>query len=246
MEYQRLKFSQMFIDTSKDWRKTGKARFDVEFNHIEFIYKLLGFIKLKFSSEWECHYEADRNVIQVNFEQTHGFKDWIINFLFAAKVYDKFETEVNGKKVKIQLKACKGWKMMWFAMKYQVREAINNLLKEHPDAFIEVIGWSLGSSQASYCAQDVNFNFKKKPYLYTYGSVKPWRGLNKNVREYLKQCCVEAYNFQHRSDIVTYLPPFIGYFATKPVKLGKFNFFGLFDANKWHTEYGEDYLYEKI
>ena len=50
----------------------------------------------------------------------------------------------------------------------------------------------------------------------------------------------------HKNDIVTYMPPFIGFFAMKPIKLGKFNLFSLFNPKKWHTEYGEEYLYEKL
>ena len=39
---------------------------------------------------------------------------------------------------------------------------------------------------------------------------------------------------------------FIGFFAMNPIKLGKFNPSSLFNPNKWHTEYGEEYLYEKL
>lgn len=246
MEYKKLGFDRYFLYTSKDWRHSGKVSSIPVYNHVSYKRKFLGFINIKFSSEWECHYEADRNVIQVNFEQTHGWKDWIINLLFPAKMYDEFKyTDENGKEIQIQLKACKGWMQMYFVMKHQVREAVSNLLKKHPDAFVEVVGWSLGSSQAQYCAQDLNFNLGVKPYLYTYGSVKPWKGGNK-VKRYLKQTCSGIYNFMHKSDIVTYMPPFFGYFAMNPVKLGKFGIFKIWNPQKWHTEYGEEYLYEKI
>ena len=58
MSYKRLPYEQYFIDTSKDWRKTGKASRNLNYNHVE--YKGLLFT---FSAEWEVHYEADRNVI---------------------------------------------------------------------------------------------------------------------------------------------------------------------------------------
>lgn len=241
MSYESLPYYQYFIDTSKDWRKSGKSRFIPQYNHVKYEGKFL-----TFSAEWEMHYEADRNVIQINFEQTNGWKDWVVNFMFTDKMYGKFEyVDVKTNKIKkIQLRACKGWKNMWFAMKHQVRNNLNILLTEHNDADVEVVGWSLGSSLASFCAQDINYNFKIHPYLYTFGSVKPWRSLFvKRTREYLNQCSINK-NFMHRNDIVTYMPPFAKFFASNPIKLGKFKFFGLFNPNKWHTEYGEEYLYE--
>lgn len=246
MDYNKLSFGQYYIDTSKDWRNSGKSRYDIKFNHVEFTYKLFKLIPLKCSAEWEVHYEKDRNVIQVNFEQTHGTLDWIINLLFKEKMYDKFTWENSkGKKVKIILKASKGWSKMYKAMKHDVKIAVKNILNKHPDAFIEIIGWSLGSSQAQYACQDINYHFGVLPYVYTYGSVKPWRGGRKQ-KEYLKTTYKECYNFMHKKDIVTYMPPFIGFFAMNPIKLGKFNPFSLFNPNKWHTEYGEEYLYEKL
>lgn len=246
MDYNKLSFGQYYIDTSKDWRNSGKSRYDIKFNHVEFTYKLFKLIPLKCSAEWEVHYEKDRNVIQVNFEQTHGTLDWIINLLFKEKMYDKFTWEnPKGKKVKIILKASKGWSKMYKAMKHDVKIAVKNILNKHPDAFIEIIGWSLGSSQAQYACQDINYHFGILPYVYTYGSVKPWRGGRKQ-KEYLKTTYKECYNFMHKKDIVTYMPPFIGFFAMNPIKLGKFNPFSLFNPNKWHTEYGEEYLYEKL
>lgn len=246
MDYNKLSFGQYYIDTSKDWRNSGKSRYDIKFNHVEFTYKLFKLIPLKCSAEWEVHYEKDRNVIQVNFEQTHGTLDWIINLLFKEKMYDKFTWEnPKGKKVKIILKTSKGWSKMYKAMKHDVKIAVKNILSKHPDAFIEIIGWSLGSSQAQYACQDINYHFGILPYVYTYGSVKPWRGGRKQ-KEYLKTTYKECYNFMHKKDIVTYMPPFIGFFAMNPIKLGKFNPFSLFNPNKWHTEYGEEYLYEKL
>ena len=246
MDYNKLSFGQYYIDTSKDWRNSGKSRYDIKFNHVEFTYKLFKLIPLKCSAEWEVHYEKDRNVIQVNFEQTHGTLDWIINLLFKEKMYDKFTWEnPKGKKVKIILKASKGWSKMYKAMKHDVKIAVKNILNKHPDAFIEIIGWSLGSSQAQYACQDINYHFGILPYVYTYGSVKPWKGGRKQ-KEYLKTTYKECYNFMHKKDIVTYMPPFIGFFAMNPIKLGKFNPFSLFNPNKWHTEYGEEYLYEKL
>lgn len=246
MSYAKLPYWQYYINTSKDWRDTNKATFIPVYNHVEYTHKLFWLIPMKFSSEWECHYEEDRNVIQVNFEQTHGWKDWIANLLFPARLYDEF-TYFDDDNVshQVQLKACRGWIQMWSMMKHQVRDTVKHFLDMYPNAEVEVIGWSLGSSQAQYCAQDLNFNLHVKPYVFTYGSVKPWRG-GKKVKHYLKTVYKECRNFMHRSDIVTYMPPFVGYFAMSPIKLGKFSLKGIFNPQKWHTEYGEEYLYKDL
>ena len=248
MSYQRLPFGDYYIITSQKYHKVDRPDLPkIEYNHVKYTEKLLGFIPIKVSAEWECHYDEGRDVIQVNFEATTGVADWIVNMLFTTKVYDEFMWEGN----QIQLKACKGWMKMWFMMKHQVREAIANLLKEHPDAEVEIVGWSLGSSQAQYCAQDLNFNTGIEPHLFTDGSVKPWRKpFSKKkaaiLKSYLDSCTKETYNFMHRSDIVCYMPPFSRYFAMNPVKLGKFKFFGLFKPRTYHTSYGEAQLYEGI
>jgi len=243
--YKRLPFSQYFIDASKDYKNTGKTRFNIKYNHVSFEYKLFNLFPIKCSAEWEVHYEPDRNVIQINFEQTNGKADWMINFLYKEKMYDKFIWNHNDKEVSIQLKASKGWSRMYKAMKHDVKEAVKKLLDEYPNAYIEIAAWSLGSGQAQFACQDIYYHFGKQPYLYTYGSVKPWRG-GKIIKEYLSTTYKEAYNFKHRSDIVGYMPPLIGFFSIKPIKLGKFNFFHLFNPHKWHTLYGEESLYEGV
>ena len=244
MEYKRLDFGQYFIDTSKDWTKTGKARFPMKYKNVTFSYKLLGFIPVKCSADWECHYEKDRDVIQVNFEQSRGFFDWVINILFSEKAYDEFiwHNPEKDKDEQIQLKASKGWMKMYQAMKKPVKTAIKKELAKHPDAEIEIVGWSLGSGQAQFAEQDVFWSLDKQPYVYTFGSVKPWRG-GKKVRNYLKHTYKVCYNFIHKNDIVTYMPCFFGFFAMNPIKLGRFNFFKLFNPHKWHTIYYDNDLY---
>ncbi len=39
MEYKRLPFSQYFIDTSADYNRTGKARYEIEYSQVVYPYK---------------------------------------------------------------------------------------------------------------------------------------------------------------------------------------------------------------
>ena len=239
--YARLEFNQYFIDTSDDYNNTGKARFHIKYKSKPFKYK-----NKTCYSNWETHYEEDRDVIQVNFEQTHGMRDWLVNFMFIEKYYGKFK--YKGKN--IQLRVHNGWAKMYKNIKHEVRDEVSALLQLHPSAEVEVIGWSLGSGQAMLCAQDLFYNFDIKSHLFTYGSVNPFKTNifnRRRTRNYLKDCCKEVYNFSDLSDIVTYVPfRFWGFIKIKRVNLGWFNIFGLFNPWKYHTHYDREDLYKKV
>lgn len=158
----------------------------------------------EFIAEYEVRFDEKRNCIQAIFQQTKEKSDWLVNFSFAKKVYDKFT--FDGKI--IQLKMHGGWATMWLALQDVVRAEIDALLTEHPDCDIEVFGWSLGSGIAAIAAEDIYFKFGIKPYLYTYGSVKPFYG--KDTYNYVLNCCKAAYNFYDHCDIVGYMVPFLG------------------------------------
>ncbi len=242
MKYQRLDFWQYFIDTSNDYNKTGEARFHIKYNDVSYTYK-----DRICHANYEVHYESDRNVIQINFEETNGKKDWFVNFMFTEKYYSKFYH--NGKK--IALKVHNGWARMYKAMKHQIRNEVTYLKRLYPTAFVEIIGWSLGSGQAMLCAQDLFYNFGIKSYLYTYGSVNPFKTniFNRGVtRKYLRDCCEAVYNFSEPNDIVTYLPPrLFGFIKPKRVNVGRhFNLIGLFRPMKYHTHYDTKSFYKDL
>jgi hypothetical protein len=167
--------------------------------------------------------------------------DWCANFDFASKIYDKFTFE--GKL--IQLKVHRGWGNMWLVCQQDIRTRVDSLLKAHPNCFVEVFGWSLGSGLAQLAAEDIYFKFGIKPYLYTYGSVKPF--YVKDTYNFVKSCCAEAYNFYDHCDIVGYMVPFFGWKAINhcKVELEKFSIAKLFKPNTYHTKYDVSGQYEK-
>ena len=242
-KYSKLSYEQYFIDTSGDYNKTGKARFEIIYNDIEYQYK-----DRICHANYEIHYEPSRNVIQINFQETDGIKDWFVNLMFTQKYYNAFD--YNGKP--IVLKVHNGWASMYKAMKDDVRTKFIDLYKMYPTAEIEIVGWSLGSGQAMLCAQDLYFNYGIKSHLYTYGSVNPFKTNifnRRKIKRYLRECCKEVYNFADRSDIVSYLPfRFIfGFIKIQRVNIkGRFKLFGLFNPYKYHTHYDQKDLYSKI
>jgi hypothetical protein len=242
--YKKLSYGQYFTDTSRDeCGKTGVIHTPVTYKSI--VYEVDG---IKYEANYDVEYDESRNCIQCFFEDTSGRSDWITNFTFVDKYYDKFKDPETGKW--IQLRVHMGWARMYKVMKYEVREAVKNLLNKYPDAEVEIIGWSLGSGMAQLCAQDLNYNFGIKSHLFTYGSVNPFKVklfTKRKIIKYLRNCCKEVYCFSHKSDIVTYMVPWIfGFRKIKRINLGKFKFFGLFNPMVYHCEYWKEELYEKV
>ncbi len=237
-KYRRDKFENYFVNTSRgEWGGTPTVKFD--YDVFEYTYK-----GKQYNAYYKVLYEPERNVIQLYFKETTDKTGWRANFDFASKYYDAFQFE--GKD--IQLKTATGWGRMYNSMKWYIRNAVKALLDDHPGVEIEIIGWSLGSALAQLCAQDLYFNYKIRGHVFTFGSVKPWYGKNKEMRSYLKHCYQECYNFGDNNDIVAYLVPFPGYFKMNKitVKQDKLALHRLFNPKKYHTEYWKESLYSEI
>ena len=238
MEYKRLNFEDYFTICSRNWNNIETNLELASYEKVKYVYK-----KREFFAEYQVRFDAARNCIQVILQETNEKSDWIVNFNFPKNIYDKFTYDGEV----IQLKAHGGWSRMWFAIQDAVREKIKVLLTQYPNCFIEVFGWSLGSGIASLAAEDIYFKFGVKPYLYTFGSVRPFFG--KKTLKYVRSCCEKAYNFYDHCDIVGYMVPFFGWGAInhKKVKLEKhFCITKLFKPMRYHTQYHTPELYKDI
>lgn len=228
MEYKRLNFEDYFTICSQNWNNINTDLVLADYESVPYNYR-----GQEYAAEYQVRFDETRNCIQVIFEQTSSKSDWRVNFNFHSKIYDKFT--FDGKL--IQLKVHRGWGGMWLVCQQAVRTRVAKLLEQHPECFIEVFGWSLGSGLAQLCAEDIYFRFGIKPYLYTYGSVKPFYG--KDTYNFVKSCCVEAYNFYDHCDIVGYMVPLFGWKAINhcKVKLEKFNPLKLLKPTIYHRMY---------
>lgn len=250
MEYRRLPYEQYFIDNSEDFNHTGKVRREIGYTAVTYqcgsLERLFHFYH---EVNYEIFYEEERNVIQINFQKTNGFSDWFANIAeFGSRYYDAID--FCGQK--LQLRVHRGWAKMYKAIKHDVRDRWSELHALYPDARTEIIGWSLGSGQAILCAQDLNYNFGLRAYVYTYGSVKPFRYTRKNkalTEKYLsgiyRKCC----NFSNVNDIVTYMPPFYGFTMPRRVDLGTDldrSLFRLLNPMCFHTSYDDPVLYRNM
>lgn len=240
--YSRMAFDQYFDDTSEDYGHVGIVN-KVYYKNIKYEYE-----GITYDATYDVLFDPKRNCIQCHFQGSSGAGDWLTNFLFVPKYYESFIDPETGKR--IQLRVHMGWARMYLAMKHVIREDVKALLEIHPDAEVEVIGWSLGSAMAQLCVQDLNYNLGIKSHLFTYGSVNPFKTRlfrRHRVKKYLRSCCKEYYCFAHRSDIVTYMVPWIlGFRKINRVNLGKFKFLGLFNPMVYHCEYWKPEFYEDI
>lgn len=236
MNYKRLNFEDYFTICSKNWNNLKTTLSLAQYDSIPYEFR-----GKNYSVEYQVRFDSPRNCIQVILEQTSSKSDWLVNFNFASKIYDKFTFEDK----LIQLKVHRGWGGMWLVCQHAIRTKVAELLEAHPDSFIEVFGWSLGSGLAQLAAEDIYFKFGIKPYLYTYGSVKPFFG--KDTYNFVKSCCADVYNFYDHCDIVGYMVPFFGWRAINhcKVELEKFSIIKLFKPNTYHTQYDTKGQYEK-
>ncbi len=80
MGYYRLPFEQYFINTSEDYNHKGSVSYPVRYNAVSYstssLERLLG---IRHEVNYEIHYEENRDVIQLNFQRTVGFSDWVAN-----------------------------------------------------------------------------------------------------------------------------------------------------------------------
>ena len=128
MEYRRLPFEQYFIYTSEDFNHKGTVTYQVKYTAVEYsttaFQRLLG---IDHEVNYEIHYEEDRNVIQLNFQRTVGFSDWVANVgEFAVKYYDSIEYDGQP----LQLRVHRGWGDMYLTIMLMYGKEASNRKQE--------------------------------------------------------------------------------------------------------------------
>lgn len=237
--YVRLPFSEYYIICSRNYTHQETHAWLAEYSEIVYRHG-----RHTHRVNYQVRYDHVRHCIQAIFQQTADRSDWRANFEFAGRLYRE-PLDLGGGKT-LAMRVHRGWGDMWRACKKAVRQEISLLLKEHPEAHIEVFGWSLGSAIAQICAEDVFYQFSRRPYLYTYGSVRPFAG--RKTWRYVQGCCEKAYCFYDACDIVGYMVPFPWYRAIRHYALHseRFGIMKLFNPWKFHTLYGQEWLYDGI
>ena len=250
MEYRRLPFEEYFINTSEDYNNKGGISYPVKYKAVKYqsssLDRLLGILH---EVNYEIHYEEERNAIQLNFQRTVGATDW---FASVGESSVKYYDSIEYKGQPLQLRVHRGWADMYRIIKRDVRQQWQLVHEQYPEAETEILGWSLGSALAILCCQDLNYNFGLKSYLYTFGTVRPFKCVRSNaalMRDYLGSLYKECWNIADINDIISYLPPGRGFMMINRVDVGCSlgrSLFRLLNPYRYHTHYDRADLYAEL
>lgn len=98
----------------------------------------------------------------------------------------------------------------------QIRQSVQNLKTEHPNAKLLVTGHSLGGAMALICAMDLYNLTRMMPSLYTFG--EPRVG-NAAFATLITKTIVNATRMTNHNDIVVHIPPEAMNFRHHPLEL---------------------------
>ena len=174
----------------------------------------------------------DEKTIYVFTQYSTSIKDWIVNFLFflipqIRRWYLYF--------------TCMGWQGAFNSCKEIVMNEVLTAMNTFPDYKIVCCGHSYGGAASVLVGIEIFFASGRKPDLITFGAPKP-------LFFFITRCITRLFfnkvtQYAHKSDIVSYLPPFIGYWNIKVIRIGKFSLKGLFQPYIYHQCYGDETLY---
>lgn len=111
----------------------------------------------------------------------------------------------------------------------------------HKGYTVEICGHSYGGAMSVIAGIELYKQTRIKADVITFGSPMPlFLFTSKLIARYSLSTVTQ---YAHRSDIVTYVPPFIGYHNVKIVRLGKFSIKNIFNPSVYHMIYDDESLY---
>ena len=186
------------------------------------------------SYDWNVTVDDTEKKIYVFTQFTTSTLDWVFNFLFF------FIPQVRRWYIYF---TAMGWQTAFNSCKGLMLNKVMKEMNEHPDYKVECVGHSYGGASSVLVGIEIFFQTAVKPNLTTFGAPKP---LVFFLTKIISRLFFDEVNqYAHRSDIVTYLPPFFGYWNIKVTRIGKFSIKGLFDPFTYHDCYGNKDYYEK-
>lgn len=174
----------------------------------------------------------DDNFCYLVFQQTVSKRDWLNNFNFPVKLYKNQES---------CLLVARGWGDAYKSCNDEImKDFISKLNGKIP----VICGWSYGGAMAVIASEDFYYRTKIKSVVITFGAPKPLFGIKS--KKYVTSCVRYTVQYSHRSDVVTLLPPLLGYKRINSVWVGKFNIINLFKPYFYHCLYGSESLYDNL
>lgn len=186
--------------------------------------------KSGYDLDWKIEVDREEKVIRLLFQPSMSTKDWVVNILGFLPV------------LKFPYAFTYGWKKVFDSCKVLILEELVRKINKHKGYTVEVSGHSYGGAMAVIAALELNKQTQIKANVVTFGAPKPLFLCLSMLIARRKLGNVTQY--AHRSDIVTYMPPLIGYHNVKTVWLGEFHFKWLFDPWTYHLSYTNEELYK--
>ena len=184
---------------------------------------------------WNVTVNDDEKVIYVFTQYTTTAFDWIVNFLFF------FIPQVRNWFVYF---AALGWQTAFNSCKGLIMNKVMTEMNNHPDYKVVCAGHSYGGASSVLVGIEIFFQTAVKPDLITWGAPKPLVFI---FTKLISKCFFNKITqYAHKSDIVSYVPPFPGYWNLKVIRIGDFSFKKLLDPWTYHTCYGDESLYEGV
>ena len=162
-------------------------------------------------------------------------KDWIINFLFF------FIPQIRNWYLYF---AALGWQSALNSCKGMILNEVLMAMNTFPDYKVVCCGHSYGGASSVLMGIELFFASGIKTDLITFGAPKPLVFIFTKLISRLFFGKVEQY--AHKSDLLSYMPPFPGYWNLKVIRIGKFSLKGLFHPEIYHQCYGDESLYRDI
>lgn len=184
---------------------------------------------------WTVKVIDEEKTIYVFTQGSTSVIDWIVNFLFF------FIPQVRQWYVYF---TCLGWQSAFNSCKQLIMNDVLSTINKYPDYKVICSGHSYGGAGSVLLGIEIFFATGKRPDLITFGAPKP-------LFSFFTRCITRLFfnkvtQYAHKSDLISYMPPLIGYWNVKVIRLGKFSLKGLFHPDIYHQCYGDESLYRVI
>lgn len=185
--------------------------------------------KSGFDLDWQIELDNSEKKIRVLFQPSTSTKDWVVNILGFLPV------------LRGCLFYCFGWKKVYDQVNALIMNELMYEINHHTDYTVEVCGHSYGGAMSINCAIAIYEQTGVKADVVTFGAPRPLFYLWSKLIAKCKLGKVTQY--AHWSDIVTYMPPLLGYHNVTVNRIGKLSFKGLFKPGVYHLSYDKEELY---